>query len=444
MKVRVTTMWRSIVGIIAAGTLVAAALGGCQAFNRGSDQAGAAQATPVSVEEPARSPSLGLVVDARVVPARQAELGFAVGGVVAEVLVAEGNTVEEGQVLARLDAGQQQTAVSRAQADLQRAQAAYDNLLAGARPQEIAAAEAALAAANARLSRVTTGTLPGQIAAAEASLAGASASLRKVQEGPSEDAVINARAALANAEAVLSQAQSAYDRVKWQPEISALPESAALQQATNNYEAARAQLNELLSGPSQADLDAAYAAVEQAQARLDQLRAEQPDDVAQAEEEVRQLAAQLELLKAGPSSQEIAVAQAEVAAATASLQQALVALADTELRAPFAGTVAVLSINPGEPAVASTPVLRLGDLADWEFRTEDLTELDIASVSVGQEVDVTFDALPDLVLCGAVDRIRPVGADQRGDIVYTVVVKPDEADPRLLWNMTAVIDFGER
>jgi len=48
------------------------------------------------------------------VPARQAELGFAVGGVVAEVLVAEGNTVEEGQVLARLDAGQQQTAVSRA------------------------------------------------------------------------------------------------------------------------------------------------------------------------------------------------------------------------------------------------------------------------------------------------------------------------------------------
>ncbi len=431
----------AVAGIILVGSILA----GCQMFGRGDDPgdpaivAGATEAASL-----AGAPALaeGPVVDARVVPARQAELGFVTGGMVAELLVAEGDFVEEGQVLARLDAAQQRTAVSRAQADLQRAQAAYDNLVAGARLQEIAEAEAALAAANARLARVAGGTLPGQIAAAEADVAGARAALRKVQEGASEEALISARAALANAEAALSQAQSAYDEVKWQPNISALPQSAALQQATNNFEAARAQLADLQNGPSQADLDGAYAAVEQTQARLDQLLAEQPEEVAAAEEEVRQLAAQLDLLRAGASPEEIAVAAADVAAATATLQQALVALADTELRAPFSGTVAVVSINAGEQATASIPILRMGDLADWEFRTEDLTELDIVNVQPGQQVQVAFDAIPDLTLLGTVDRIRPVGADQRGDIVYTVVVKPDVSDERLLWNMTAVVDFG--
>ncbi len=435
---------RIIIGIIVAIVLIAGAFFGFQYFNRGDGQVDAQSGAEAAASPAAALPGGGPVIDARVVPARQADLSFAIGGVVAELNVAEGDVVEAGQVLARLDSAQQQTAVSRAQADLQRAQAAYNNLAAGARPQEIAGAEAQLGAAQARLASVATGTLPGQIAAAQAQVAGAQANLRKLQEGASEDALINARAALANAEAALRQAQSAYDEVKWQPNISALPQSAALQQATNNFEAARAQLADLQRGPSQADLDAAYAAIGQAQAGLDQLLAEQPEDVAAAEEDVRQLAAQLELLRAGPSAEELAVAQADVAAATATLQQALVALATTELRAPFAGTVAVLDVNLGEQAVAAENVLRLGDLADWEFRTEDLTELDIIDVSPGQEVRVTFDAIPDLTLRGTVDRIRPVGGDQRGDIVYTVVVKPDESDPRLLWNMTAVVDFGER
>ena len=40
-------------------------------------------------------------------------------------------------------------------------------------------------------------------------------------------------------------------------------------------------------------------------------------------------------------------------------------------------------------------------------------------------------------------RIRPIGEDNRGDTVYKVVVAPDSNDPRLLWNMTAVVTFGQ-
>ena len=110
------------------------------------------------------------------------------------------------------------------------------------------------------------------------------------------------------------------------------------------------------------------------------------------------------------------MAAADVAAATAALQQALVVWRIQNC-APFTGTVAVVSINVGEQATASVSILRMGDLADWEFRTEDLTELDIVHVQPGQQVQVAFDAIPDLTLPGTVDRIRPVGTDQRGDIV---------------------------
>ena len=124
-----------------------------------------------------------LVVDARVVPVDQAELSFVVGGIVSEVLAQEGEAVEEGQVLLRLNSSQQETAVSRAQAELLKARAEYDELKAGARSQEIESAEALLAAAQARLERIQDGTLPGEIAAAEAALASTEAALAKVLEG---------------------------------------------------------------------------------------------------------------------------------------------------------------------------------------------------------------------------------------------------------------------
>ena len=83
-----------------------------------------------------------IIVDARVLPAREAELSLPVGGIVSELLVDEGDTVEQGQVLLRLNDAQAQTAVARTQAELQRAQAQLSQLLAGARTQEIEAAEA--------------------------------------------------------------------------------------------------------------------------------------------------------------------------------------------------------------------------------------------------------------------------------------------------------------
>jgi HlyD family secretion protein len=367
---------------------------------------------------------------------------LALSGIVGEVLVEEGTQVAAGDLLLRLSANQQQAALAQAQANLQRAQAQLQQLTAAPRTQEVAVAEAALNAAKARYQRLAAAALPGNIAAAEAAVNAAQAGLAKVLEGTSEQQLIAARADLANAEAVLRQAQRAYDRVKWSNEIGALPESAALQTATNNFEAAQARLADLQSGPSQADVAGASAQVRQAQAQLNTLQAAMPDDLVAAEADVQAAQAQLDLLQAGARTEAIAVAEADVAAATAALQQALVALGETELRAPFAGTVAELTVEPGEQASPGVVLVRLADLAQWEVETEDLTELDVVGLQAGAEVALAFDAIPDLTMNGAVKRIRPIGEDNRGDIVYTVVIAPAQTDSRFLWNMTTAVTLA--
>lgn len=380
-----------------------------------------------------------IVADARLVPVQRAALSLPTGGIIAEVLVQEGEAVAAGQLLMRLNTNQQQVAVSRAQADLQSAQARLLELTAPPRQEEVAQAEAALSAAQARYERLAQAALPGEIAAAEAGLNVSQASLAKVMEGTSEQQLIAARADLANAEAVLKQAQSAYNLVKWRNDLGATPQSAALQQATNAYEAAQARLADLERGASQADIAAASAQVRQASAQLQTLRNAMPSDMTAAQADVNAQQAQLDLLLAGPRAETIAVAEADVAAATAALQEALVALGDLELRAPFTGTVAALTIEVGEQASPGTALVQLADLTTWAVETEDLTELDVVGITPGSQVALTFDAIPDLEISGKVQRVRPIGEDNRGDIVYTVVIDPAQQDPRFLWNMTTVV-----
>ncbi|MBX3014428.1 MAG: HlyD family efflux transporter periplasmic adaptor subunit [Caldilineaceae bacterium] len=389
---------------------------------------------PASVAAPPR-----VMADARLVPAQRADVSLAVGGIVTEILVREGDQVLAGQLLVRLNDSQQKVAVVRAQADLDRAQAQLQELLAPPRPEAIAQAEAALNAAQARYAQLAGAALPGNIAAAEAAVNVSQAGLAKVLEGASEQQLIAARADLANAEAILKQAQSAYNLVKWRNDLGATPQSAALQQATNTYEAAKARLADLERGASQADVAGANAQVRQAQAQLQTLRNAMPAEVTAAQADVNAQQAQLDLLLAGARRETIAVAEAQVAASTAALQAALVTLGETELRAPFAGTVAALNIAVGEQAAAGAALLQLADLTTWEIETEDLTELDVVGIAPGREVALTFDAIPDLALSGVVKRIRPIGEDNRGDIVYTVVIDPAQQDPRFLWNMTTVV-----
>jgi HlyD family secretion protein len=413
--------------------LIAAACSGGQKAADTASQADQPTAEPIRA-------SGAVVAEGKVVPIQYAQLSLPASGIVAEVTVMEGDAVQAGQPLLRLEAARQAAAVAQAEAGLTRAQTKLDLLNAGARLEEIATANAAVDAAQAQVDKLNAGAKPEDIKAAEAGVAAAKAALAKLQEGPDRNERISAQQNVESAAATLRQAQAAYDLIKDNANVGEYPQSAQLEQATSAYKAAKARLDALDDRVTASDIAGARAKVQQAQAQLDAIKAPaRASDLAAAQAEVRRAQAQLDLTKAGSRPQEVAAAEADVASAQAALDEAKAALADTELRAPFAGTIAQLNVKAGEQAAASTPLVQLADLTQWQIETDDLTELDIVRVQEGGTAQLSFDAIPDLELQGKVVRIKSIGVNRQGDMTYVVVIQPEKGDSRLRWNMTTKV-----
>lgn len=388
--------------------------------------------------------SSAVIADAKVVPVAYADLSMPTSGIVAEVVAEEGAQVQQGDVILRLQNVRQQAAVEQARAALFRAQAQMAELEAGARAEEIMASQAAVDAAKARLAQLSDPARPEQIEAAEADLASTQSALSALYRGPNDTDQRAAQADLNAAQAKLRQARSDYNEVAWSSDIGKLPQSFALEEATTAFEAAQARYDALFNSPDADAVAAAQARIQQAQAELDRLNTPATDaQIAEAAAEVRRNQANLDQLLAGARAEEIARVGADIADAKARLMQAESDLADTELRAPFAGTLAFLDVKEGEQVNTGAVIAQVADLTEWQIETSDLTEINIVNVAEGDPVTLTFDAINDLEIGGTVQRIRPVGENKQGDIVYTVIVTPDSQDERLRWNMTAVTRIGE-
>ena len=246
-------------------------------------------------------------------------------------------------------------------------------------------------------------------------------------------------AQLSNARAALDQAQAAYDEIKGAPDVGARPESLQLQQATNNLNVATAAYKDAQSHPTEAELAAASSQVQAAQATLDRLT----PDAAEAQAKLTALEnAKAALVKLQPSAGDRAVLEAGVKTAQVAHDLAAEQLSAARLVAPFAGTVMTLDIEAGEYTTPGTPDLRLADTSAWQIETTDLTELNVAQIKEGMPASVTLDGIPGLELSGHVSQIKPYGNTRQGDIVYTVIVTPDQQDERLRWNMTAKVSIG--
>jgi HlyD family secretion protein len=238
-------------------------------------------------------------------------------------------------------------------------------------------------------------------------------------QGAAADARVSA------AEQAVNSAQNALAKVKAGPRAE-------------DISTAEARLAKLEQGTDAATIANAKAQLDAAQAKLDVLKTSaRASDIASAQAEIRRAQAQLELVQAGARAETIAAAAADVLTAKAAVDQAKSAKADTELRAPFAGTVAAIDVAVGESASTSTPIVKLADLSEYQVETTDLTELKVSDIREGAAVTLKFDAIPDLKMSGTVDRVKTLGEKKSGDVLYTVIVKPAQQDPRLRWNMTA-------
>lgn len=98
-----------------------------------------------------QQPDPGVVVLFGNIDIREADLAFNVGGRIEAMLAEEGDVVEKGQLLAKLEAGTYEAEVAAAKARVGAQRAALDRLLAGSRAEEIKRARADVKAIQASL-----------------------------------------------------------------------------------------------------------------------------------------------------------------------------------------------------------------------------------------------------------------------------------------------------
>ena len=370
---------------------------------------------PTEASAGALQPTDGVIASGVVAPAQEAELSFTLAGRVRTVTVAVGDQVKLGAVLVTLDTAALKVQVAQAEAGVQAAKAQLALLQAGPRPAEVAAAQAQVDAANAavlqataRRDQLAAGAIEAEISAAQAQVAAAQADQRAAQEAH-------------------DQTIKCYDKPdggRICPLLGPVEEQAryTLNAADEALAAAQAQLDALTAGAADREREA-NAAVAAAVAQQDTTQA------------------QLDLLQAGPTTEQIAAAEVTVAQAEAAVETARVALEQAELHAPFGGTVTALEIGPGETVLPGQVVLVLADLSHLQVKTTDLSERDVASVAVGQAANVSVEALGTQI-AGRVVRIASEATTVGGDVVYQVVIALDEQPANLRWGMSVEVEIA--
>ncbi len=351
-----------------------------------------------------------------------------VEGIITEVAVEEGDAVQTGDLLVALDTAALERAVERARLNLLSAQASLDKLTEAADPAEIASAQAALASAQEKLRDLQAGPSEAELAAAEANLKAAQARYQDLLDGPGEAELTQLSASLEKARITLEQAQQAYDRIAYADDVGSSPQAAQLQQATIDYQAAKAAYDIATEPASEADLQSAWSAVQTAQQQLDDLRASPtPADLAAAEAQVASAAAQLENLLDGPSAADLQTAQVNVDKAKLDLQEAEENLAKARLLAPLSGTVLAVNVAVGQKVSPGVTAVTLTDLHALEL-TVNVAEVDIRKIAVGQPVQIAVDALPDTTFSGEVAQIAPATTSQQGVVNYPVTIRLTSED----------------
>ena len=163
---------------------------------------------------------------------------------------------------------------------------------------------------------------------------------------------------------------------------------------------------------------------------------EAENDLALKKAELENAERTYERLKDGADAEQLAVLEARLAAAEAGL-------AAFSVIAPFDGVVAELNAKAGNSITAGEVAVTVADFSSWLIETTDLTEIDVVTLSEGQAVTVTFDAIPGETFSGVIDSIGQTYEEKQGDITYTVTVALEDSHPSLRWGMTAVVKFQD-
>ena len=386
-----------------------------------------------------------------------------IGGKVVEVFVDEGDTVQAGDPLFRLDDTFLQAqravaqanldlamgAVSTADAALNTAQANYDLAAATAQAEsastrtadwtsefgslttqteemiaalnEVDSARAIRDGAQDNLNILLSDPASSGFAAAETLLLDARAAFTVAQNvllranlSTNTDLRDAAQAAYDAASDELDSAQTSYDDLKdTEAAQSVLALRAELTVAQERYSSARDRLLALQTGEYSLRLDAAAATLRQADA----------------------VAAQAQL----------AIAQAQ-----ASLDLIAVQIAKLTITAPSDGVILTRSIQPGEVVPVGASALKLARLDDLTI-TVYIPEDRYGELSLGQSATVSVDSFPDLTFTASITHIADEAeftprnvqtVEGRSSTVYAIRLQVEDPDGKLKPGMPADVAFN--
>lgn len=320
-------------------------------------------------------------------------------GVVEELLVLEGDRVEAGQVLARLDPDDARLARDRALADL--------------RLRRAAEAEARVRLLAARTTWENPVERERRVAAADANLAETRARKARI------------RAERQRQEVILEQAGRTYRRLRGLGDAEVAP-VAEVEEAETALRSGEVRLDELSHALAEAvAAEARHQAELDAAQRLLELRIEERRELDEAEAALQRIQA--------------AIAVAEVVAAEAELRANRM-----EVRAPRDGVVVSRYKSPGDRVMVggdgerAATLFSLYDPRSLQVRV-DVPLVDAAKIAVGQPCEVVSDVLSERRFPGRVTRILHQADIQKNTL--EIKVSLDEPAPELRPEMLARVRF---
>jgi HlyD family secretion protein len=291
-----------------------------------------------------------------------AAVGAKIAGRIREITVREGDRVEAGQVIAVLDDAQIRAREQQSEAAVRQAQA------------------------RVRLSQHQITVLREQLRQSEMGVEQA--------RTDAQGRVHEAEARLAAAEAQLAQAEASYAQTKWEREAYA---KLVQQGAVAEQDAMQKRYAEEAQGAvvraNRRQVEAARGALTTAKANLTnpEIRSSQ---VAAVQGQILQAQA------------DIAAAEADAERAQAMLDEARANRADLQVRAPFTGTIATRTAEPGEVIAAGTPIATMVNLGQVYLRAF-VPGGEIGRVRLGQAARVYLDSAPKTPIDAEVIRVDP-------------------------------------
>lgn len=357
-------------------------------------------------------------------PLREVPLVFEAPGIVGEVLVSEGDPVFAGDVIARLETVELESALASAQIALDAQQIAFDALTAPPREADITLAQAALDSAEAALYAAYS-TAPSDQQIEISRLQTELSRNRLWQSQLQRDLSAQSTGLGIDVGALIPDGVDVPDDILNNVN-SAL--SGAFSSTAGTGQDATAGLNQAEFGVEIADAN--FLADSQRTANL--------GSVASAQAALTNAQANLDRLLNGASELDLQIAAVGLQQAQLAVQEAQLSLDRTQIVAPFDGTIAEMNLTVGEPPPSdalSTPLLLI-DTSEYQIDFA-IDETDIVNLEVGQTVELRFDAIPETILTGRITQINPTPVISGQLVSFPVSVTIDATDTPVRLGMSA-------